>query len=328
MSVPNSTHPHLRYAILGSGALGGYYGIMLAHYGCEVHFVARSDYGHIRQHGLHLQTRDKHIHLPHVNVVAHVSELPPVDVLLIATKTTENAGLLKLIQETPGKPAIVILQNGLGIEQELETKVGVGRILGGCCFLCSNKVGPGRIHHLDFGRITLGWSTPESRQHAVNPNLAEQMAHDFQNSGIDMQVIPDMLEARWRKLMWNIPYNGLSVALNASTAEIMSNPASASLVFTIMEEVRGAAQACGKKIEAEFTTKLMEQTTAMVPYDSSMRLDYRAQRPMELEAIYARPIAAAEAAGYSMPSVKMLYHQLRFMQSRYDRAGERISPNP
>jgi 2-dehydropantoate 2-reductase len=153
----------------------------------------------------------------------------------------------------------------------------------------------------------------------VNPHVAEQIARDFQQSGIDMQVIPDMLEARWRKLMWNIPYNGLSVALNASTDEMMSNPAATQLVFTIMEEVRAAAKACGKSIEPEFTTKLMEQTKSMVPYDSSMRLDYRAQRTMELEAIYARPIAAANAAGSPMPSVQMLYHQLLFLQSRYAR---------
>lgn len=292
---------------------------MLAHHGCDVHFVARSDYDHIRQHGFHLQTRDEHIHLPDVNVVSHVSQLPLVDVLLIATKTTENAHLLQLIQETPGKPVVVVLQNGLGIEQDLEKQIGIGRILGGCCFLCSNKLGPGRIHHLDFGRITLGWASPESHHLAVNPHIAEQIARDFQQSGIDLQVIPDMLEARWRKLMWNIPYNGLSVALNASTDEMMSNPAATQLVFTIMEEVRAAAKACGKSIEPEFTTKLMEQTKSMVPYDSSMRLDYRAQRTMELEAIYARPIAAANAAGSPMPSVQMLYHQLLFLQSRYDR---------
>lgn len=322
------SQPPLRYAILGSGALGGYYGIMLAHHGCDVHFVARSDYDHIRQYGLQLQTRDQHILLSNAKVVPHVSQLPEVDVLLIATKTTENGSLLKLIHETPAKPVIVVLQNGLGIEQELEQQLGIGRILGGCCFLCSNKVGPGKIHHLDFGRITLGWASPDSQPHAQNPNIATQIATDFQRAGIDLQVIPDLLEARWRKLMWNIPYNGLSVVLNASTAEIMANPAATELVLNMMEEVRLAAQASGKVIEPEFTTKLMEQTRLMVPYDSSMRLDYRARRSMELEAIYARPLAAAQAAKRPMPAVHMLYQQLQFLQSRYERAGESSSPKP
>lgn len=307
----------LRYAIFGSGALGGYYGIMLAHHGCDVHFVARSDFEHIRQHGFHLQTRDQHIHLNPVNVVSHVSQLPPIDVLLLATKTTENGRLKQWIAETPGEPAVVVLQNGLGIEQELEAEFGKGRILGGCCFLCSNKIGPGRIHHLDFGRITLGWASLDSQVHSQTPHVAEQIATDFQRAGIDLKVIPDMLEARWRKLMWNIPYNGLSVALNASTAEIMNNAAAAELVFTLMEEVRSGAGACGKLIEPEFTTQLMVQTKNMVPYDSSMRLDFRARRPMELEAIYAKPLAAAEQAGCPLPSVKMLYRQLQFLQAAY-----------
>jgi len=74
----------------------------------------------------------------------------------------------------------------------------------------------------------------------------------------------------------------------------MNDAAAAELVFTLMEEVRSGAGACGKLIEPEFTTQLMVQTKNMVPYDSSMRLDYRARRPMELEAIYAKPLAAAE----------------------------------
>jgi len=326
--VPETARPQIGYAVLGSGALGGYYGIMLAHTGCEVHFVARSDYAQIHQEGFHLQTRDQHIHLHPVNVVSQIAQLPAVDVLLIATKTTGNAGLLQLIRQTPGEPLIVVLQNGFGIEQELEQHLGKGRVLGGCCFLCSNKIGPGRIHHLDFGRITLGWSSPDSASYAKNPRIAEQIAADFQRAGIDMQIIPDMLEARWRKLMWNIPYNGLSVVLNASTYEIMSHPASEARVFALMEQVRSAANASGKSIEAEFTLKLMEQTKSMVPYDSSMRLDYLNHRPMELEAIYARPLAAAEAIGSPMPSVRMLYQQLQFLQSRYLGAGDMNSPKP
>ena len=326
--MPNRTLPQLRYAILGTGALGGYYGIMLAHHGCDVQFVARSDYEHIRQHGLHLQTRDQQILLPNAQVVNSVSQLRPCDVLLIATKTTENHHLPEIIRQTPGQPAIVVLQNGLGIEQELEQQFGVGRILGGCCFLCSYKIGPGKIHHLDFGRITLGWASTEHLSPMANALVSEQIASDFNRAGIALQVIPDLLEARWRKLMWNIPYNGLSVALDASTVDIMSDPAAAQLVSQLMEEVREAAVACGKKIEPEFAEALMEQTRNAVPYDSSMRLDFRANRPMELEAIYGRPLLAAQRVGQAMPRVEMLYQELKFLQAKRHRGGERTSPNP
>lgn len=314
MSAANSKpQPHLRYAILGTGALGGYYGIMLAASGADVQFIARSDYEHIREHGLKLQTKERRIDLKPVSVVHNVQQLRPFDILIIATKTTENAQLRPIIQACPWNPTIVLLQNGLGLEEDLEQIAGEGRVLGGCCFLCSNKVAPGEIHHLDYGRITLGWPSSQSAAAAQNPSLPKQLQADFNNAGITLEVIPDLIAARWRKLMWNIPYNGLSVALNASTQDIMNHAASSELVYTLMEEVRAAAQACGKSIEPSFTFQLMEQTKLMVPYDSSMRVDYLNGRPLELEAIYGRPLKIAQAAGYHMPSVLMLYQQLQFL---------------
>lgn len=314
MAVTNSKpQSHLRYAILGTGALGGYYGIMLASSGVDVQFVARSDYAHICDHGLKLRLNQGQIDLQPVSVVQDVKHLRPFDVLIIATKSTENAQLRTIIESCPWNPTFVVLQNGLGIEEELEQIADKGRVLGGCCFLGSNKVGPGEIHHLGYGHITLGWPSRESAAAAQNPSLPEQLQVDFSLAGVNLELIPDLVAARWRKLMWNIPYNGLSVVLNASTKDIINHAASSKLAYALMEEVRLAAGACGKSIEPAFTQQLMEQTRRMVPYDSSMRIDYLNGRPLELEAIYGRPLKISQAAGFNMPSVKMLYQQLQFL---------------
>jgi 2-dehydropantoate 2-reductase len=117
--------------------------------------------------------------------------------------------------------------------------------------------------------------------------------------------------------MWNIPYNGLSVILNASTAELMKNDNSVRLVREVMHDVRMGAEACGKLIPASFAEALMEQTRSMVPYDSSMRLDFRAGRPLEIDAIYGRPLRAAADAGYRMKFVEMLHEQLSYLQNKH-----------
>jgi 2-dehydropantoate 2-reductase len=307
----------LRYAILGTGALGGYYGISLAAAGCDVQFVVRSDFDHVRQHGLKLDTPGKTIHLSSVKVASNTSQLTPFDVLIIATKTTGNHHLIEQIKACPGSPTLVVLQNGIGFEQELESIFGLGRVLGGCCFLCSNKVGPGHIQHLDKGHITLGWPADQSTAAAADRELPSHIAADFGIAGIKVQVIPDLLLARWQKLMWNIPYNGLSVILNASTAELMKNDNSVRLVREVMHDVRMGAEACGKLIPASFAEALMEQTRSMVPYDSSMRLDFRAGRPLEIDAIYGRPLRAAADAGYRMKFVEMLHEQLSYLQNKH-----------
>ncbi|MEZ6081816.1 MAG: ketopantoate reductase C-terminal domain-containing protein [Pirellulaceae bacterium] len=91
-----------------------------------------------------------------------------------------------------------------------------------------------------------------------------------------MQPAEDLLKVRWSKLVWNIPYNGLSVVLNADTRQLMHDSASATLVEDLMREVCEAASRCGCSIDEAHVTKMLEDTRRMVPYDSSMRLDFLA----------------------------------------------------
>lgn len=303
-----------RYAIIGTGALGGLYGGMLARAGHDVHFLLRSDYEHVRQHGLKVDTIWGDFHLSDVNAYNDSTEMPECDVTLVALKTTQNHVLRDVLAgPTRGDGVVLVLQNGLNVEQDSAAIVGADRVLGGCCFLCSNKVGPGHIRHIDFGRVVFGalkhGSVADSRLREIEAELVA--------AGIDAKASEDLFMVRWRKLMWNIPFNGLSVALDASTKEIVDQPDSAELAQAIIAEVHAAGTACGASIDPEWIEKTMANTRTMVPYDSSMRLDFLAGRAMELESIFARPLRDAAAAGRPMPKVEMLYQQLCFIQSRF-----------
>jgi 2-dehydropantoate 2-reductase len=213
----------------------------------------------------------------------------------------------------------LVLQNGLNIEADSAAIVGEDRVLGGCCFLCSNKVGPGHIHHLDFGRIVFG----DFRQlDTAVSERAQAICDDLVSAGIDAQASADLRMVRWRKLMWNIPFNGLSVALNATTKGIIDHPESEALANAIIREVHRAAGACGVQVPEEMIEKTMESTRQMVPYDSSMRLDFLNKRPMEVEAIFGNPLRTAAESGAAMPRVEMLYQQLRFIDDANTQATE------
>lgn len=313
----------LSYAILGTGALGGLYGGLLARAGCEVHFLLRSDYDHVCQHGLRIESPWGDFHLPQVNAYRHPRDMPPVDVAIVCWKTTDNAALDETLPHIVGlRSSVLVLQNGWDVERAAAEVVGAQRVLGGCCFLCCNKVGPGHIQHLDYGRITFG-----EYDLANLGIITERMQHinlDFQGAGIEIAPVTDLFNARWRKLMWNIPYNGLSVALDADTSQLMQDPAAKTLVESLMREVRQIAEAWGSTIEEAFIDKLLEDTQRMVPYDSSMRLDYRAQRPLEVEAIFGNPLQAAEKVGYRPAQIEMLYRQLCFLD-RQNREATRVA---
>jgi 2-dehydropantoate 2-reductase len=126
----------------------------------------------------------------------------------------------------------------------------------------------------------------------------------------------DLLMARWHKLVWNIPYNGLSVVLDAQTDELMGDPSTRQLVEQLMRETVAGAAGCDRAIPDSTIQKMLDRTDKMKPYLTSMKLDYNAKRPLELEAIFGNPVRMANAAGVSLPRVEMLYRQLQFLDRK------------
>ncbi len=307
-----------RYAILGTGALGGLYGGLLAKCGFEVHFLAHRDAEHIAQNGLKVETPLGDFHLQDVHVHADAGTMPACDVTIVALKSTQNHLLQTMLPHpTRSGGVVLVLQNGLDVEMDSVSVVGSDRVLGGCCFLCSNKVGFGHVRHLDYGAIVFGEYRDNAYGQAV-PGITEralQVEADLREAGIDATATEDLLMTRWKKLMWNIPFNGLSVVLNASTKELIENPDSLRLVEQVIREVHGAACALGVAVPKEWIQKQVEATRQMVPYDASMRLDYKFGRPMELGAIFGNPLKAGARIGFEMPSVLMLFQQLQFMDA-------------
>jgi 2-dehydropantoate 2-reductase len=318
------------YAILGTGAVGGYYGGLLQRAGREVHFLLRSDYDHVRRNGLRVDSVKGDFILERVNAYDRADAMPRCDVAVLAWKTTENARLADVLPKVlkPGGVALV-LQNGLDPEREAAACVGDAKILGGLCFLCSRKQGPGWIRHLDYGAITLAAYSPDGsgRPMGVTPEM-RRVGEEWQGAGIEMRMQEDWRSARWRKLVWNIPFNGLCALLNADTSELMRHRPTRDLIRDLMEEVAAGAKACGAPLPDGFVEKMLTDTDAMAPYEPSMKLDRDAGRAMELGAIYGRTLseiarARADASAHqgSNPHggavlIESMYRQLTFIDSK------------
>jgi len=305
----------LKYAIIGTGALGGFYGGLMAQSGLDVHFLFHSDVEHVRQHGLKVESKLGDFHLPKVNAYASPEEMPACDCIVIGLKSTQNHLLPKLLPPIVHDRSIaLVLQNGLHVEQATREVMGEGRVAGGCCFLCSNKVGPGHIRHLDYGKIVFGaYRGVDDGEAAPSMPLLQQIHSDLCAARIECYLTEDLTTSRWKKLMWNIPFNGLSVILNSSTDAIMADADSRQLAKRISEEVRQTACGCGSPIEPDYVDWVVDHTDEMVPYDSSMRLDFLNNRPIEVESIYGNALRAAARHGVETPLLKTLYQQLRFL---------------
>lgn len=304
-----------RYAVIGTGAVGGYYGARLQQAGFEVHFLLHSDYAHVREYGLTVESSDRILTLGRVNAHQTIETIPPCDVVLVALKTTVNHALPNLLGRLARRDSVIVMmQNGLGVEEDAAAVVGADRVVGALCFICANKIGPGLIRHLDYGDVVLGEYRPDGRPGGITERL-EAIAEDFRSAQIPASCTDDLLLARWKKLVWNIPYNALSVILRSTTDRIMQNTHGRELVEILMREVAAAAAACGKTIPEEFIAKMLGDTDRMRPYKTSMLIDFEAGRPMEIEAIYRRPIAAARRAGFDPIRVDTIRHQLEFLDA-------------
>jgi 2-dehydropantoate 2-reductase len=302
------------YAIIGTGALGGFYGAKLQQAGLEVHFLVNSDYEHVKKSGLTIQSKDGDFQLTSVAAYHHSSQMPACDVVIVCLKTTHNHLLAKILPDLLQPSSIVIvLQNGLGTEAEIARSLNPHQqIWGGLCFICSNKIAPGHIHHLDYGEIKLGAYGANYQAVPVTP-MMESIAADFRRAGIPVLLSDNLLLARWQKLVWNIPYNGLSVVLNATTDRLMANPATSALVERLMGEVQVAAAAYDCHIADEFIQTMLDYTVKMTPYRTSMKIDYDEGRPLEIGAMFGNPLAFARDRGVDLPSIEMLYRQLQFL---------------
>ena len=305
------------YTVLGTGAVGCFYGAKLAAAGHPVRFLGRSDVPTLRRSGLRVSGTDGDLVVPEVEAFDDPEEVPASDIVLIAVKATlPNPAGATLARLAGGSDAVVSLQNGLGIEADLEDAAGGRPLAGGLCFIAANRVGPGHVEHLLGGTVTLAAHRSEE-QSAVEP-----IAADLVGAGVEAVVDADLVGARWRKLVWNVPFNPLTTLLGRTPTELLSSPDGETLVRLVMEEVVAAAGALGHPISHGYVDGLVAITRTFPPYRTSMGLDVAAGRPTEVEVILGRPVAEGTAAGVPMPVAGTLLRQLRVLTGGVAGGGE------
>lgn len=293
----------MRIGVIGAGALGLYYGAMLQRSGEQVRFLLRRDLQAIKEKGLQVYSVNGDFFLPDVKGFSTPEQLAPVDLLLVGLKTFANGHLVKLVEPLVGaETAILTLQNGLGNEELLAEAFGADRVLGGVAFLCTNRGEPGTVHHLGEGRIRLGEFSGGGSERS------RKIAEMFQRAGVPCEAVDDLKRVRWEKLVWNIPFNGLSALLDRDVNELLDHPATRQLVRELMlEVVTGAnAQDLQQPIPQAFVERMIELTDQMNHYRPSMMIDRQEGRQLELDAIYAIPLEQAAEVGVKMLRVAML----------------------
>jgi len=297
--------------VVGTGALGMYYGAKLAKSGVPVTFLARRDLAHLQKHGIQVRCPYGDFHQHPVRVCETSKEIGPVDLVLVCIKTTGNADLRNLLPPLIGPDTVVCtLQNGLGNEELLASIVGKDRVVGGVCHVCVSRPEPGVARNMACTDIKFsdlsGGDTPRARS----------LATIFSQAGVGCTVAPSIGSARWYKLVWNVPFNGLGIAGGPGgrdTQQVLEDPKLRQQAKDLMAEVLAASAKLGYAQEPGLIDKEIARTKTMGHYKSSSQLDWEAGKPVELESIWGEALRQGTSAGVPMPHLQKLYEKLRGM---------------
>lgn len=310
----------MKIGVIGCGALGGYYGTKLWQAGQDVHFLLRSDYEAVRDHGVRIESPDGNF-TAHPAAANAPEQIGRCDLVLIGLKTTANNILPQLLPPLV-KPTtrVLTLQNGLGNEEALAQVVDSTQILGGLCFVCLNRIRPGQIRHLYGGHVVIGEFKRKPTDHT------EAIAELFRKAGVRCSVSDDLNRANWEKLVWNVPFNGLGVAAIAgleamasnvvptrlphprgfTTAELLNDPQWTIWVRGLMLEIIEAANKLGHAIPSSLADTMIERTRTMGSYQASTLVDFEQGRPLELDSIFLEPLRLARQNGVETPRLRNL----------------------
>ena len=303
-----------RCVLVGPGAIGLYYGGLLARSGVRLLILARSDYNTLRSSGITLRMMDADSVDPQEtytiqseSVELKADSIGPADWIIIAAKATANQDILPALQVLvkSEKTVLLTLQNGMGNTEFLAKHFPKNPILAGLCFVCVNRVAPAVVENYLPGRVEIG---------SLNNRYSEVAKHAvsaFTNAGIACRWAPELNVAIWRKLCWNVPFNGLAIAAGGITTDrILADDTLVSRARKLMKEIQEAAAREGHEITDDFLQGQFDATEKMDAYRPSSLIDFQEGRAVEVEAIFGEPLRRGQQLGVNMPELEKLYREV------------------
>jgi 2-dehydropantoate 2-reductase len=298
--------------IIGAGAIGSFYGALLAKAGARVSVVCRSDYTIVKEQGIQIDSlnlgqwtfRPEH-------VLAHSKDYPDTaDTVILCTKVIPSIDRIALLRPAVSpQTRIVFIQNGVGIESELTDAFPNHDVISGLAFICCNRTAPGQIKHLAYGKLTLG-SLNYAR---FGDSNTKELCQLINQAGIEAITSSDIITSRWLKCLWNASFNPLSVLSGGLPTQTLLKHQEP-LIRRIMNEVSQVASASGHPLPPDSIDMNITHTAQMPPYKTSMLLDFERHQPMEIDAIIGNTLQIAAKLNIDTPILQTLYALMKLKE--------------
>jgi 2-dehydropantoate 2-reductase len=298
----------MRILVYGAGAVGGFFGGLLAHAGEDVHFVARgAQLQALRAAGLTIESRLLGtIVVPTVSASDSAAVSRPVDLVLVCVKTQQLAGVLDDLALAVGPRTVIVpLQNGVEADEHLAARFPQSAVLPAVVYVGATLDTPGVVSHVAAGTIGIGAARERDRD--VLPAIRDVLA----KTGQPVHIWDDIQRERWNKLMWNAAFNPVSAITGRVPAELLSLPGTRALVLDIMREVLDVARASGVDLRPDDIDKHLAWTEGAAGLRTSTMVDRERGRTMEADGLIGVIVRKGLTAGVPTPSSAVVYALLK-----------------
>ncbi len=304
----------MKFAVIGAGGIGGYFGGRLAQGGHDVWFVARGDnLAALRRDGLTVESIAGDFTVTPARAAADTEEIGEVDFVLLCTKTWQVPAAITQLRPLIGAgTAVVTLQNGVDIPESVAAAVGRDSVLPGAARIFSRLERPGRVSHFG-GPASLVFAEWDSRP----TNRAERLADAFSKSAVPAEASSDIWAELWAKFLFVVPFGGVGAATGAPVGVLRSRPGTRELILAGMHEIRAIATALSIKLPDDAIEAAMAFTDGLpAAATSSLQRDIAAGQHSELESWTGAVVRLGVRSGTPTAVSSVLYELLSLREAQ------------
>ena len=301
----------MRIAIIGAGGVGGYYGAMLARAGADVSLIARGAHlAAIREHGLRV-TGPLGDFTVHPRTERDPAAVGPVDAVILAVKTYDNATAFPLIPPLIGPATTVLtLQNGVDSAEDMAAIIGHDSVVAGATYIAAAIEAPGVIRQTGtHRRIVFGeFFNPQ----AETSDRVRRLATAMRAADIQVEPVADARPALWEKFIYLAPFAGVTGAARVPFGQIWTDPQGREVFLRAIDEVEAVARAAGIAVAAGVSARI-QQYVAELPAAtrSSLLIDLAQHKRIEVESLLGSVVRRARQLNVPVPTMTALYAVLK-----------------
>ena len=302
----------MRFAILGSGAVGGYFGAKLARAAQDVTFIARGAHlDAIRGNGLEIKSAQLGDFVVRAPAESDTSKIGPIDVVIVAVKAYDNATALPMLKPMLGGQSVVLtLQNGVDSVDDVAAIVGERHVLGGTTYVATALEGPGLIVQTGVHRAIIFGEVYRERSR-ITPRV-QAIADVMSGADIQATAVPDARIPIWDKYVYLAAFSGFTGASRLAIGHIWKFPHVREMFYACSREIAAIAKAEGVSISANRFDTLEEYMANLPPTTrSSLLIDLEQGKRIEVEALQGAAVRRAAKHGVPVPIVSTLYALLK-----------------